>query len=381
MLVSRTDRGLFATWWFTVDRLLLTAFLLLMAAGVIINLAASPPVAERLGYDTFHFFDRQLAYLVPAMTILLATSFLDPKRARRMALWMLIGGSALMVAALFFGPEVKGAHRWIDIGPINIQPSEFVKPAFVVIAAWLLSEQARHPDMPGHFIAIVLFMVIVAMLVIQPDFGQTALMSLVFAVMLLVYGIPWILIFGLGGLGVAGIVVAYKLLPHVASRIDRFINPDKGDTFQVDTAIQAFQNGGLFGTGPGGGTAKQVLPDAHSDFIFSVLGEEYGFVASILLAGLFAFIVVRVLLRAAEEENSFSALALTGLVSIFGFQAVINMAVNVSLIPAKGMTLPFISYGGSSLLAMAFAMGLVLVFGRRRPRVAPAMPYGASEVA
>ncbi len=381
MLISRTDRGLFANWWFTVDRLLLTAFLLLMAAGVIINLAASPPVAERLGYDAFHFFDRQLAYLVPAVTILLATSLLDARRVRRMALAVLVGGIALMVAAFLFGPEIKGAHRWIDIGPINIQPSEFVKVAFVVIAAWLLSEQSRRPEMPGHVLAIVLFMVIVAMLVIQPDFGQTALMSLVFAVMLLVYGIPWVMILGLAGLGATGLAVAYRFLPHVESRIDRFINPDKGDTFQVDTAIQAFRNGGVFGTGPGGGTAKQVLPDAHSDFIFSVLGEEFGLVASMLLMGLFAFIVIRVLLRASEERDPFAALALTGLVAVFGFQAVINMAVNVSLVPAKGMTLPFVSYGGSSLLAMAFAMGLVLVFGRRRPRVEPASQLGLGNLA
>lgn len=378
MLISRTDRGAVATWWFTVDRLLLTAVLLLMAAGVIIDLAASPPVAVRLGYDAFHFFKRQLAYLVPAAAILLATSLLDEKQARRVAFFVLILGMALMGAALAIGPEIKGAHRWINIGPLNLQPSEFVKPAFVVVTSWLLAERTRQPDLPGHFIAVLLFAIVVAMLIVQPDFGQTALLSLVFAVMLLVYGISWFMILGLAGLGLAGVGIAYKMLPHVASRIDRFFSPDSGDTFQVDTAVQAFQNGGLFGTGPGGGTAKQFLPDAHSDFIFSVLGEEYGFFASIILLGLFAFIVVRVLQRAQREDNPFSALSLTGLVSIFGLQAVINMAVNVSLIPAKGMTLPFISYGGSSLLAMAFAMGLILVFGKRRARVELHQPFAAA---
>lgn len=368
MLISRSDRGALARWWFTVDKLLLSSILLLMAAGVIINLAASPPVADRLGLDPFHFFERQLAYLLPAALVLIFTSFVDERGARWMSLAILIAGTVLMGLTVMIGPEVKGAHRWIDIGPVNLQPSEFVKPAFVVIAAWLLAQRARRPDMPGFLLTSTLFMLIVSLLVVQPDFGQAALMALVFAVMLLTYGIPWIMVFGLAALGASGIAIAYQAFPHVASRIDRFLSPDKGDTFQTDTAIQAFNNGGLFGTGPGGGTAKQILPDAHSDFIFSVLGEEFGFFAGMVLVGLFAFIVVRVLFRALEERDSFAALALTGLVSIFGLQAVINMAVNLSLMPAKGMTLPFISYGGSSLLSMAYAMGMVLVFGRRRPR-------------
>jgi cell division protein FtsW len=367
-LISRSDRGALARWWFTVDKLLLTAVLLLMAAGVIVTLAASPPVADRLGLDPFHFFERQLAYLVPATLVLILTSFLDERSARWVSLGILAAGTALMALAMVIGPEVKGAHRWIDIGPVTLQPSEFVKPAFVVITAWLLAEKARRPDMPGVLLASSLFAVIVGLLMAQPDFGQAALICLVFAVMLLTYGISWIMAFGLAALGATGVAAAYHAFPHVASRIDRFLSPDKGDTFQIDTATQAFNNGGLFGTGPGGGTAKQVLPDAHSDFIFSVLGEEFGFFAGIVLIGLFCFIVMRVLFRALAERDSFSALALAGLVSIFGLQAVINMAVNLSLIPAKGMTLPFISYGGSSLLSMAFSMGLMLVFGRRRPR-------------
>jgi cell division protein FtsW len=368
MLISRSDRGTLARWWFTVDKLLLSAILLLMAAGVIINLAASPPVADRLGLDPFHFFQRQLAYLLPAALVLIFTSFLDERGARWVSLGLLAAGLLLMALALMIGPEVKGAHRWIDIGPINLQPSEFVKPAFVTIAAWLLAETAKRPDMPGLLMAGALFMLIVGLLVMQPDFGQAALICLIFALMLLAYGIPWIMVLGLAVVGASAAALAYHAFPHVASRIDRFFSPDKGDTFQTDTATQAFNNGGLFGTGPGGGEAKQSLPDAHSDFIFSVLGEEFGFFAGMVLVGLIAFIVMRVLFRALEEREPFSALALTGLVSMFGLQAIINMAVNLSLMPAKGMTLPFISYGGSSLISMAYAMGLVLVFGRRRPR-------------
>ena len=366
MLISRSDRGLFASWWFTVDRLLLSAVLLLMAAGVLISMAASPPVAERLGLDSFHFFKNQLFYLGFAVIILIATSLLEPVQARRAGFLVFFGSLALMVAALFYGPEIKGAHRWIEIGPIGVQPSELAKPAFIVMAAWFMAEHVRKPEMPGLLIALLLAGGFVGLLVLQPDFGQSALVVITFIAMLLIYGIPWILILGISSLGVAGLFLAYQVIPHVASRIDRFLNPEKGDTFQVDTATQAFQNGGLFGTGPGGGEAKQILPDSHTDFTFAVVGEEFGFIACMGLIILFAFIVLRILGRAKSEPDPFATLSMSGLAIIFGLQAVINMGVNVSLLPAKGMTLPFISYGGSSLMGMAFAMGLVLAFARSR---------------
>jgi cell division protein FtsW len=374
MLIRRSDRGLFAIWWYTIDRVLLTAVLLLMAAGVIITLAASPPVAERLGLDSFHFAARQLVFLLPAATILIATSFLDERQARWVSLWCLIAGFGLMVAAIVAGPEIKGAHRWIGIGPVSFQPSELVKPALVVIAAWLLAERTRRPDMPGPLLAFALFGIAVVLMIMQPDIGQTAVVVAVFAIMLVVYGIPWAMVGGLAALASAAAAIAYLALPHVSSRIDRFFRPAQGDTFQIDTALQAFRNGGLFGAGPGGGVAKRILPDAHSDFIFSVLGEEFGLVAGAALLGLFAFIVVRVLLRALQESDPFAALALTGLVAVFGLQAMINMAVNLSLLPAKGLTLPFVSYGGSSLISMALTMGLILVFARRRPRASLPLP-------
>lgn len=365
MLVSRSDRGLVARWWFTVDRLLLFAVMLLMSIGVLVSMAASPPVAERIGLDSFHFFRQQLMFLGPALVILLCLSFLEVSQARRMAFIALGGALMLMVAALFFGPEIKGAHRWINIGPIGLQPSELAKPAFVVIAAWFLAEHTRDRSLPGHYIAYAVAAVFVGLLVLQPDFGQTALTVLTFGLMLLVYGIPWVNVLGLAGLGGAGVLTAYTLVPHVASRIDRFLHPDKGDTFQVDMATKAFHNGGFMGVGPGAGEAKQVLPDAHTDFSFAVVGEEFGFIACFVLLLLFAFVVMRILARAKSEAEPFQALALTGLGCIFGLQAVINMGVNVSLLPAKGMTLPFISYGGSSLLGLAFGMGMVLAFGRR----------------
>lgn len=374
MLIRRSDRGLMANWWFTVDRMLIMAVLLLMAAGVLFSMAASPPVAERIGLEPFHFFKRQLAYMLPAIVVLIGASFLEPRQARRVSLWAFVLGVVLMIAAIYFGPEIKGANRWVTIAGVNIQPSELVKPAFVVIVAWLLAEGRHRPEMPGAIAAWLVFAVFLGLLALQPDFGQAALVGMVWMLMLLVYGISWWLIFGLAGLGFAGMFAAYKMLPHVASRIDRFLSPDKGDTFQVDTARQAFENGQLLGTGPGGGTAKQILPDAHSDFTFAVIGEEFGFIACILLIGLVGFITLRALRHALRETDGFSVLAMTGLVSVFALQAIINMAVNVSLIPAKGMTLPFISYGGSSLVAMAFSMGLVLSLARRKPRAS--VPIG-----
>jgi cell division protein FtsW len=337
-----------------------------MASGVLVSMAASPPVADRIGLDTFHFIKGQLFYLCFAVPVLVALSFFPPRLARRAGLAMFFGALGLMVLALFFGPEIKGAHRWIDVGPINLQPSEFAKPAFVVVVAWFLAEHTRRPEMPGQVIAFLLAGLFICLLVMQPDFGQTALVILTFGAMLLIYGISWVSVLGLGALASAGVFLAYELVPHVQSRIDRFMSPDKGDTFQVDTAMQAFKNGGLMGTGPGGGESKLVLPDAHTDFTFAVMGEEFGLIACLLLMALFAFVVLKILLRAKSEPDPFAALALSGLAMVFGFQAIINMGVNTALLPAKGMTLPFISYGGSSLLGMAFGMGLVLALGRRR---------------
>jgi cell division protein FtsW len=367
MLISRSDRGALARWWFTVDRALLSCVLLLMAAGVLISMAASPPVAERIGLDSFHFFKSQLFYLFFAVACLLTVSFFNAAWVRRTAFLAFGGSLILMVAALKFGPEIKGAHRWINLGPLNLQPSEFAKPAFVAAAAWFLADHAKRPDMPGHFIAYGSAGIFLALLVLQPDFGQTALVTLTFGAMLLVYGISWIYVFGLAGLTGIAMALSYALVPHVASRIDRFLNPDKGDTFQVDTAIAAFNNGGLLGAGPGGGVAKLSLPDAHTDFAFAVVGEEFGLIVCLALMALFFFVIMRVLRRAKAETDPFAALAMTGLVTMFGLQACINMGVNVALLPAKGMTLPFISYGGSSLLGTAMAMGFILALARRTP--------------
>ncbi len=363
-LISRSDRGLLARWWFTVDRPLLSATLLLMAVGVLVSMAASPPVASRIGLDPYHFVKSQLFYLFLAIIGLFTLSAFERIWIRRAALVGFIGSLVLMWLAMKFGPEIKGAHRWIDIGPISLQPSEFAKPCFVIVFAWMLSERIRLPDMPGHLFAYGCAGLFLLSLIIQPDFGQAALVVATIGAMLLVYGIPWPLIFGLGGAGAAAVALSYALVPHVASRIDRFLNPETGDTFQVDTSMQAFHNGGILGAGPGGGTAKLVLPDAHTDFTFSVIGEEFGLLACLAIMGLFLFIIIRALKRAKTEQEPFAALAMAGVTSMFAIQAAINMGVNVALLPAKGMTLPMISYGGSSLLGTAMAIGFILALGR-----------------
>jgi len=275
-----------------------------------------------------------------------------------------------MVATLLLGSEIKGSRRWLDFGFFSLQSSEIVKPAFVLISAWLFSEHMRRSDMPAHFLAMALYTVFVVLLMLQPDFGQTVLISAVWVLMFFMAGLPWIWFGVLGVLGTSAIIFAYLTIPHVAKRIDRFFNPESGDTFQVDIAMESFAKGGFFGRGPGEGTVKHILPDAHSDFVFAVVAEEFGVFACMVLAGFFTFIVIRCLRRALQENDQFIKLALIGLVSLFGLQALINMGVSLSLLPAKGMTLPFISYGGSSLVSSGFTMGLVLSLTRRRPESA-----------
>ncbi len=367
-MVSRAERSIFADWWWTVDRWLLAAIGALMVLGLVLTLAGSPPVAERLGLSPFHFVNRQVVFLVPAACLMLATSFLSPRMVRRGALLLFVFGMGLIFAALLFGAEVKGARRWI----FGVQPSEFVKPAFVVLAAWAFSEGGRRRDVPANFLALLLLPATIIPLMLQPDFGQTMLISMVWAALFFMAGLHWFWVAGIGGAGLAGAFVAFKFVPHVRARIEKFIDPatgtTAGDTFQVDTAMESFISGGWFGKGPGEGTLKRVLPDSHTDFIFAVTGEEFGVLFCMCIVSLFAFIVLRVLINSSNNVNSFSRFAAAGLAMLFGLQSAINMAVNLKLMPAKGMTLPFISYGGSSLISLALGMGFLIAVTRKRPQ-------------
>ena len=367
-MMSRAERTPFADWWWTVDRLTLVAILVLMLAGIVLSLAASPPVAARLGLEPFYFVNRHVLYLIPAIAVLLVTSFLPSRQIRRLALVMFFVSLGLVVATILFGAEVKGARRWIVLLGVNIQPSEFLKPAFVILIAWLFGELARKPEMPTNTIALVLLLTVVAALVMQPDFGQTMLVSLVWGALFFLAGMRMIWVIGLGGAAAVGITGAYFAIPHVARRIQRFLDPASGDTFNVAQAMELFLRGGWLGRGPGEGTIKRILPESHTDFVFAVAAEEFGIVLCLLLLALFAFIVLRALSHAGRSEDPFARFAVAGLAILFGLQSAINMAVNVHLIPAKGMTLPFISYGGSSMISLAYGMGMLLALTRERPR-------------
>ena len=365
-MVSRAERGAMADWFWTIDRFFLAAFVLLMGLGFMLSFAASPAVAERLNLDSFHFVKRHAFFLIPAIAVMLGISFMSPRQVRRAAMILLVVSLAAMVLALFFGVEVKGSRRWISIGSFSIQPSEFMKPAFVVICAWLFAEHARQPEIPGNLFAIILFGIVAALLVAQPDLGQTILTAAVWGGMFFMAGMPWLWIVLLGGVGVGGLLAAYTVLPHVAGRIDRFLTGE-GDTFQVDTAREAIIRGDWFGQGPGEGTIKRIIPDSHTDFIFSVAAEEFGILFCMVIVLVFAFVVMRGLSHAFRERNDFTRFAVAGLVLQLGIQSMINIGVNLELLPAKGMTLPLISYGGSSMVAICVTAGFILALTRHRP--------------
>jgi cell division protein FtsW len=374
---SRLDRSPVANWWWTVDRWFLAAFLSLMGLGIVLSFAASPAVALRIGLDPFHFATRQIIFTIPAVGVMLAVSFLESRQIRRMALVMLGLMLVLMVAVLYIGVEVKGARRWVSLAGLSIQPSEFLKPAFVIVCAWLFAEHKRQPDIPGNLFAMILLMVVISLLVAQPDFGQTMLVLGTWGVMFFMAGLSWVWIVMLGAAGIGGVFAAYTVFPHVAGRIDRFMTGE-GDTFQVDMGREAIINGGWFGVGPGEGTFKRVIPDSHADFVFSVAGEEFGIALCFIIMGIFAFIVLRGLNTALKEHDDFTRYAVGGLVTVFGLQSAINMCVNLQLMPAKGMTLPFISYGGSSQIAIAISMGMVLALTRRKPEKRQQMGYSSA---
>ncbi|MGZ3285141.1 MAG: putative lipid II flippase FtsW [Xanthobacteraceae bacterium] len=369
-MVSRLERTPFAAWWWTIDRLLLAALLALMLGGIVLSLAASPPVASRLGLEPFYFVSRHVLYLIPALAVLLGTSFLPPRYVRRLALIVFAVSVLMVLGTLHFGAEVKGARRWIVLLGVNIQPSEFLKPAFVILVAWLFGESAQRPEMPANTMALGLLLVAVTGLVLQPDFGQTMLVALVWSALFFLAGMRIVWVVGLGGVAAVGLATAYMLVPYVAKRIERFRDPSSGDTFNIDQALESFQQGGWFGRGPGEGTVKRILPESHTDFVFAVAAEEFGIVLCLVLVAVFAFIVLRTLRHAMRSEDPFARFAAAGLAIMFGLQSAINMAVNLHLMPAKGMTLPFISYGGSSMISIAYGMGMLLALTRERPRAA-----------
>jgi len=363
---TRTDTSVVSRWWWTIDRLTLVSVIIIAALGAILVLAASPAVATRIGLESFHFVHRHFIFLPMALAVMIGTSLLTPRGVRRLALLVFVGAIIAMVAVLFVGVETKGATRWLSIAGFSLQPSEFIKPSFAIVAAWMFSAQKLDDDVPGYAIAIFLFVTVVGLLLLQPDFGMSIVISCVWAVQFFIAGLPLVLVGAIALLFILGGFGAYLSFDHVRSRIDRFLDPVGGKGYQVEKSLDAFENGGLFGRGPGEGRVKEVLPDAHTDFILAVAGEEFGLLLCLLIVILFAFVVLRGFSRVFKDSDFFVMVAVAGLLTQFALQAIINIASTTNLIPPKGMTLPFISYGGSSTLALALGMGMVLALTRVR---------------
>ncbi|WP_336276589.1 FtsW/RodA/SpoVE family cell cycle protein [Bartonella sp. CB178] len=366
-MVTRADRDPVANWWWTIDRSIFAACLMLIGIGIMLSFAASPTVAKKIGIDDgFYFVRWHITFSVLAFFVLTTISFFSPRNIRRLCVLLLVVALVLMVATLFWGPELKGARRWIPVFGVSVQASEFMKPAFVITSAWIFSEQVRKKGMFNYVLAIALYAIFCVLLVLQPDIGQTLLVSAAWGGLFFVTGVPLIVILLFLILGLVGGISAYISLYHVRERIDGFFT-GKGDTFQVDVGREAILNGGWFGQGPGEGVVKRIIPDSHTDFVFSVAAEEYGIILCLLILMLFGFIVMRSLYIAMNTRDMFTRFGITGIAMMIGFQSSINMAVNLHLMPPKGMTLPFISYGGSSMIAIAISMGILLSLTRRWP--------------
>lgn len=364
----RSDRSPLAEWWRTVDKGLIAAALILLGAGMVLSLAAGPAAASKLKLgDPFYFVYRQAAFAIVASGILVGTSLLSPMWARRVCGILFLVCFLMMAGLLVFGHEAKGAKRWFRLWGTTFQPSEIIKPALVVMVAWLLAQRERFPAGPWAPIAFAFYAVTVGLLLLQPDVGQAALLTAAFVIVFFVTGLPWLWASGFvigGSLLGTGL---YFLLPHVRFRVNSFLNPDANDTYQIDMARAAIERGGFFGVGPGEGQVKRVLPDAHTDFIYSVAGEEFGLMLLALLTLMFAVISIKGVMDASRQKDTYQRAAGVGLYAIFGLQAAVNMSVNLSLIPPKGMTLPLVSSGGSSLLGSALTLGLALALTRKQP--------------
>ncbi|ACT57571.1 putative peptidoglycan glycosyltransferase FtsW [Candidatus Liberibacter asiaticus] len=365
-MVKRAERGILAEWFWTVDWFSLIAFLFLLGLGLMLSFASSPSVAEKLGLENFYFVKRHALFLIPSVIIMISFSLFSPKNVKNTAFILLFLSLIAMFLTLFWGVEIKGAKRWLYIAGTSVQPSEFMKPSFIIVSAWFFAEQIRHPEIPGNIFSFILFGIVIALLIAQPDFGQSILVSLIWDCMFFITGISWLWIVVFAFLGLMSLFIAYQTMPHVAIRINHFMT-GVGDSFQIDSSRDAIIHGGWFGKGPGEGVIKRVIPDSHTDFVFSVAAEEFGIIFCIFILCIFAFIVVRSFLYSLVESNDFIRMAIFGLALQIALQAFINIGVNLHLLPTKGMTMPAISYGGSSILGICITMGYLLALTCRRP--------------
>lgn len=365
----RTGDPVIPRWWRTIDKWSMSCILMLFGIGLMLGLASSPPLAARNGLDPFYYVSRQAFFGGVAIVVMVVTSMMNPQLVRRLAVLGFVGAFVALALLPIFGTDFgKGAVRWYSFGFASVQPSEFLKPGFVVVAAWFMAAGQEIAGPPGKTYSFVLAVIIVSFLALQPDFGQAALVLFSWGVMYFVAGAPMTILVGLAGLVVFVGTIAYAESEHFARRIDGFLNPDVDPTTQLGYATNAIREGGFFGVGVGEGQVKWSLPDAHTDFIIAVAAEEYGLICVLVIIALYTTVVVRSLMRLMKERDTFVRLAGCGLACAFGVQAMINMGVAVRLLPAKGMTLPFVSYGGSSLIAGGIAVGMLLAFTRTRPQ-------------
>jgi len=369
--LGRSDRSALGRWFWEIDKLLLILVAVLISIGLIAVAAASPAAAERysgggITFPPLYHFYRQLFWLTLAVPVMIGVSMLSRPMARRLSILGAIVFMIFLFLVPLIGVEVNGARRWIGVGFTQFQPSEFLKPLYVVAIAWLLSLKDKDPSLPMVPLTATITGIIALLLMQQPNFGETIIFVAAWVLLLTLSGAPMRFLYVLGAAGLASIVLAYFFYDVARARIDGFLFSE-GDTYQVEAALSTLTAGGLFGVGPGAGTRKFSLPEPQTDYIFSVIGEEFGIIACLAIAILYMTIVARVLIRLLHEEDKFVVLAAAGLVCQFGMQALINMAVNVHIVPSKGMTLPFISYGGSSMIALSIGFGLLLAFSRRNP--------------
>lgn len=362
--VSRADKSIIGDWWWSIDRVLLFSFVTLILFGFMMAMAATPVVAERIGLDKLYFVKRHFAYIVPSIGIMFVTSLLNSVQAKTASVITFAVMIVMVICTILFGTPVKGARRWITIAGLSIQPSEFVKPAFVVLSAWLFSLQHKDKGIPGNMLSIGLYTFVIVLLVLQPDIGMSVVLTATWCIQYFLNGLSIVFVIGGVALGIVSFILAYMFLPHVTVRVDKFLYPSSGDNYQITKSLEAFANGGSFGVGPGEGVLKRHLPDAHADFVFSVLGEEFGAIICIVLLFVFALIFIRGIAKTLSRQDIFSFLTLSGLLVQFSMQSIINMASSLHMIPTKGMTIPFVSYGGSSMLAAGFTAGLILCFSR-----------------
>lgn len=362
---SRSNTGRLANWWWNVDKVTLSLLLIVMFIGAFLVFSASPSVARTDNFSDYYFIKKQIVFIAGALGILFLTSTLRLKNIRRLSIVLYILFFVLMIATLVVGHSTKGGSRWIRLFGFTLQPSEFIKPTFIVVSAWLLEGSKKFEDFPGTLLSFGLFLMTVGILVLQPDIGMSMAIAIVWGFQLFLAGLSATTIGILGLLGIIGGVGAYFTLSHVHDRAQQFLFSHADVSYQVKKSLMAFENGNLLGQGPGEGTVKLTLPDAHTDFILAVAGEEFGVWLCLIIVMIFALIVVRALKRCVQDNNLFIMYATAGLATSLGVQSVINMASTLYLMPTKGMTLPFVSYGGSSLWASAFGMGMLLALTRR----------------